>query len=96
MLAARGNLDVASVLSLGERVGRAADGLGDFGEFLIQAVARRVRERAAKNEGDNRGVELWEQLGALYERAASVHMEPRETVLIGAREIANAKPRGAL
>jgi len=96
LLAARGNLDVASVLSLGERVGRAADGLGDFGEFLIQAVARRVRERAAKNAGDNRSVELWEQLGALYERAASVHMEPRETVLIGAREIANAKRRGAL
>jgi hypothetical protein len=26
----------------------------------------------------NRGVELWEQLGTLYERAALVHMEPRE------------------
>ena len=101
LLTARGNLDVAAVLALGERVGRAADGLGNFGEFLIQAVARRVRERAAKGEGakennNYRGVELWEQLGDLYERAAAVHMEPRETVLISAREVANAKRRGAL
>jgi hypothetical protein len=59
-------------------------------------MARRIRERATQGEGDYRAVELWEQLNALYERAALVHMEPRETVLISAREIANAKRRGAL
>jgi len=96
LLATRGTLDVAAALALGERVGRAADGLGHFGAFLIQAVARRVRERAAKGEGDHRAVGVWEQLNALYERAALVHMEPRETVLMSAREIADAKRRGAL
>jgi len=101
LLGAHGTLDIAAVLSLGERVGRATGGLSHFGEFLIQAVGRRVRERAAKGEGakgnnNYRGVEVWEQLGALYERAALVHMEPKETVLISAREVANAKRRGAL
>jgi DNA polymerase-3 subunit delta' len=95
LLGAR-TLDIPAVLSLGERIGRGADGLGHFGSFLIQAIARRVRERATKGEGDHRAVELWEQLNALYERAALVHMEPRETVLISAREIANAKRRGAI
>lgn len=95
LLGAR-TLDVAAVLSLGERIGRGSDGLGHFGAFLIQAIARRVRERASRGENDYRAVELWEQLNALYERATLVHMEPRETVLISAREIANAKRRGAL
>jgi DNA polymerase-3 subunit delta' len=96
LLAARGTLDVPAVLALGDRVGRAADGLSHFGEFLIHAVARRVRERAGKGESDLRAVQVWEQLNALYERAALVHMEPRETVLISAREVANAKRRGLL
>jgi DNA polymerase-3 subunit delta' len=96
LLGTRGTLDVAAVLALGDRVARAADGLSHFGEFLIQAVGRRVRERAGKGEGDHRAVEVWEQLNALYERAALVHMEPRETVLMSAREIAEAKRRGAL
>jgi len=96
LLAARGTLDVPAILALGERVARAADGLGHFGEFLIQAVARRVRERAGQGEGDYRAVELWEQLCALYERAAGIHMEPRQTVLTAAREIANAARRGVL
>jgi hypothetical protein len=39
---------------------------------------------------------MWERLNDLYERAAEVHMEPRETVLVSAREIADAKRRGAL
>ena len=96
LLASRGTLDVAAVLALGDRIGRAADGLGHFGTFLIQAVARRVRERAGKGQGDHRAVDVWEQLNMLYERAALVHMEPRETVLLSAREIADAKRRGAL
>ena len=96
LLDTRGTLDAAAVLALGDRVARAADGLGHFGEFLIQAVGRRVRERATKGEGDCRAVEVWEQLNAVYERAALVHMEPRETVLLSAREIADAKRRGVL
>jgi DNA polymerase-3 subunit delta' len=96
LLGAGGTLDVSAVLSLGDRIARGSDGLAHFGEFLIQAMARRIRERATQGKGDYRAVELWEQLNALYERAALVHMEPRETILISAREIANAKRRGAL
>jgi hypothetical protein len=39
---------------------------------------------------------LWEQVNALFDRATGLHLEPRQTVLSSAREIATAKRQGAL
>ena len=42
------------------------------------------------------GAEMWERVNALYARGIGLHLEPRQTVLASAREIAGAKRRGAL
>ena len=96
LLAARGAPDSSGVLALAERVGRGADGLRHFGEFLAQAISRRIRLRAQEGRSDERAVELWEQVNALFDRATGLHLEPRQTILASARDIARAKQHGAL
>ena len=88
--------DVPVLMALAERVGRAQDGLLHFGEFLSQALSRRIRARAQNGARDGRSVELWERIVALYARAVGLHMEPRQTVLSSAREIAAARRHGVL
>jgi DNA polymerase III subunit delta' len=95
LLDTRGAPDPGAVLALAERVARS-NGLRQFGEFLAQAISRRIRARAHDGKTDERGVELWQQVNALYERATGLHLEPRQTILSSAREIADAKRRGAL
>jgi DNA polymerase-3 subunit delta' len=74
--------DAAALFALAERVVRAEDGLSHFGAFLAAALARQIRERAAKGEtGLDRWVELWERLNADYARATLVYLEPKQTVL---------------
>ena len=96
LLGAIGAPDIPGVLALAERVSRAADGLQHFGDMLSQAVSNRIRERARNGEGDEHAVEMWERMNALYERATGLHLEPRQTILTSAREIASTKRRGAL
>jgi DNA polymerase-3 subunit delta' len=96
LLAARGAPDSAGVLALADRLGRGADGLRHFGIFLAQAISRRIRLRAQEGRSDERAVELWEQVNALFDRAIGLHMEPRQTILSSARDIASAKRQGAL
>jgi DNA polymerase-3 subunit delta' len=88
--------DVPALLGLADRVARAEDGLLQFGQFLAQALSRRIRKRAEEGKGDARAVEAWERVHALYARAIGIHMEPRQTVLSSAAAIAAAKRRGAL
>lgn len=96
LLGARGAPDSSSVLALADRVGRGADGLLHFGVFLAQAISRRILARAQEGHSDERAVELWEQVNALFDRATGLHLEPRQTILASAREIAGAKRQGAL
>jgi DNA polymerase-3 subunit delta' len=96
LLSQRGAPDMAAILALAERVARGADGLQHFGEFLGHAISRRIRERARSAAGDERAVELWERVNSLYARATGLHLEPRQTIIASAREIANARRRGAL
>jgi len=96
LLSARGSPDVAALMALAERVGRGTDGLGHFGEFLSQAILQRIRAKAVNGEGDERAVQTWERVNELYARATGLHLEPRQTILASAREIANAKRHGAL
>jgi DNA polymerase-3 subunit delta' len=96
LLAARGAPDVPALLALAERVGRSADGLAHFGEFLSQAILQRIRARAENGEGDERATETWERVNELYARSLGLHLDLRQTILASAREIAGAKRRGAL
>lgn len=96
LLGSRGAPDLASVLALADRVARGADGLRHFGVFLTQAISRRIRMRAREGHNDERAVELWERVNALFDRATGLHLEPRQTIAASAHEIANAKHQGAL
>jgi len=96
LLAARGAPDLSGVLALADRVGRGAEGLRHFGVFLAQAISRRIRSHAQEGRSDERAVDLWEQVNALFDRATGLHLDPRQTILASAREIANAKRQGAL
>jgi hypothetical protein len=64
--------------------------------FLAQAISRRIRSHAQAGRSDERAVELWERVNALFDRATGLHLEPRQTILASAREIASSKQHGAL
>jgi DNA polymerase-3 subunit delta' len=96
LLAQRGAPDLSAILALADRVGRGAEGLRHFGVFLAQAISRRIRSQAQEGHSDERAVDVWEQVNALFDRATGLHLEPRQTVLSSAREIGNAKRQGAL
>jgi DNA polymerase-3 subunit delta' len=96
LLSARGNPDYVALSALADRIARGTDTLAHFGDFLGQAISRRIRERALQNQSDERATTLWEQTAALFERATGLHLDPRQTVLSSARDIAEARRRGAL
>ncbi len=89
-LLASGSPDWNAMLKLAERIGRRPDNLEAFGDFLLRAVSRRIRARAEAGRGDERAVELREQLNGLFSRAAGLNLEPRQTVLAAAGLIATA------
>jgi DNA polymerase-3 subunit delta' len=90
--------DLAAILSLGDKVARATDGLESFGTFLHQALVERIRARAPK---DNSGLDLWvdclNAIEASFLRSEILYLEPRQTVLSTARVLATTSRRaGAL
>ncbi len=94
LLEAHGSPDIPAILALADRiVSGHEDGLKHFGQFLCQALAKRVRRRAeaGKGAGLDRWVELWERFNALFARADALHLEPRQTVLSSALALNTAK-----
>ena len=81
--------NIPALLALGDRLGRSADKVTDFGNFLIAALERRIRARAISEGGDGmrRWIEAWEQVRANFERAAGLHLEPRQTIVSSVRRI---------
>jgi DNA polymerase-3 subunit delta' len=76
--------DAIGALALADKVARTTDdGLAQFGQFLCQAIADRVRARAQAGEGRalDQWVTLWERLRMVFARADALHLEPRQTVL---------------
>ncbi len=89
--------DLLALLTLGEKLFRTRDGLETFGNFLTEALATRIRARA---HGGGAGLERWVQLLGRIEqgfgRAAALNLEPRQTVLSTARDMARVARGGAL
>lgn len=89
--------DVIALLALGEKLMRIPEGLEQFGGFLGEALAARIRGRAEFG-----GVHLrrWVQLLARIERnftrARALNLEPRQIVLTAARDLASVARRGML
>jgi DNA polymerase-3 subunit delta' len=90
--------DVPALLALADKVARIGDGLETFGSFLVQALADRIRARAAAASALQlqRWTEAWEQIGANFARADALHLEPRQTILSSARAISALARRSAL
>ena len=89
--------DVLALMTLGDRLFRMQDGLEQFGQFLTETLADRIR---AKAHGGAGGLERWVMLLGRIEqsfgRATGLHLEPRQTVLSAARDLAQTARRGAL
>jgi DNA polymerase-3 subunit delta' len=89
--------DLLALLTLGEKLGRLRDGLDQFGTFLTQSLADRIRARAHR---DGAGLERWVQLLGRIEqtfgRATALHLEPRQSLLTAARDLSRIARGGPL
>jgi DNA polymerase-3 subunit delta' len=89
--------DLLALLSLGEKLGRMRDGLEQFGGFLLENLSDRIRARARAGAA---GLEPWlaveNRLVELFSRSSGLHLEPRQTLLAAARDMAGVSRRSAL
>ena len=90
--------DVVALLALGDRLWRIRDGLSRFGDFLIEALAGRIRARAHQPAQNLRAwTLLLARLEENFARARGLNLEPRQTVLSAARELkATSRRAGAI
>src|SRR5579872_6431457 len=89
--------DMLALLALGEKLWRMKDGVERFGDFLTESLAARIRakaERGAPNLG--RWTALLSRLEDSFARSKGLHLEPRQTVLSAARDLARTARRGGL
>jgi DNA polymerase-3 subunit delta' len=86
--------DIPALLALGERLWRVRDGLAQFGAFLVESLAARIRAKARAGAA---GLEGWTEASSRLEqsfaRAAALNLEPRQTLLSAARVLAAAAGR---
>lgn len=87
--------DIGGLLALADRVARTANGLGAFGDFLVQALNQRIEAHARQNGAMHlrRWFAALEQVQANFERADALHLEPRQTIVSSAHAISHAANR---
>ncbi len=79
---------------MGERLWRIRDGLARFGDFLTEAWRRASAPAPISRRADlERWTSLLARLEENFARARGLNLEPRQTVLSAARDLA-ATPRG--
>lgn len=89
--------DVLALLTLGEQLARARDGLEVFGGFLVQALTTRIREHAHRGDRDlGRWLAALTRIEQGLNRAGRLNLEPRQTVLSLARDLSQAARGGTL
>jgi DNA polymerase-3 subunit delta' len=89
--------DLLALLTLGEKLSRMRDGLDQFGQFLIEALTDRIRARAHAGQGNlDRWLDLLGRIEQGFGRAAGLHLEPRQTILTAARDLARTARGGGL
>ncbi|MBV8977487.1 MAG: DNA polymerase III subunit delta' [Alphaproteobacteria bacterium] len=85
--------DVSALLAFADKLSRMTDGLEDFGAFLTQALAERIRAKAGSGARLDRWVAAWEALNRSFARSTALHLDPRQTVLGAARTLGDAARR---
>jgi DNA polymerase-3 subunit delta' len=89
--------DLLALLTLGEKLGRMRDGLDQFGGFLAESLADRIRAKAHSGAGGlDRWVALLGRIEQGFARATGLHLEPRQTLLSTARDMAHISRTGNL
>lgn len=90
--------DVPAILALSDKVARITDGIDTIGEFLREALARRIRERATAGAPHlERWLACLEKLNEHFQRTSDLYLDPRQTLLSATRTMADAAGRdGAL
>ncbi|MDB5734894.1 MAG: hypothetical protein JWN16_1531 [Alphaproteobacteria bacterium] len=89
--------DLLALLALGEKLGRMRDGLDNFGNFLTEALADRIRAKAHSGAGGlDRWVALLGRLEQGFSRATGLNLEPRQAVLTAVRDLSGVARRGTL
>jgi|WetSurMetagenome_2_1015567.scaffolds.fasta_scaffold206724_2 DNA polymerase III subunit delta' len=87
--------DTVALFALSDKLARIADGLDTLGEFLLQALAERIRSKALAGRPQmNKWVEAHERLRRSFARTDALHLDPRQT-LLGAAQALNAVSRRA-
>jgi DNA polymerase-3 subunit delta' len=87
--------DLLAVLALGDRLFRIQDGLELFGAFLIESLSARIRAKAHTGApGLERWVALRERIDRGFGRATGLNLEPRQTILSAARDLARVARGG--
>jgi DNA polymerase-3 subunit delta' len=88
--------DIPALFALAERLARITDGLDMLGEFLVNALAERIRARVGTPRLD-RWALARERLIAGLARTDALYLDPRQTLLGATREMREAARRaGAL
>ena len=82
--------DILALLVLGDRLWRVKDGLARFGDFLIDALGVRIRAKARASSGVplERWTALLTRLEDSFSRSRGLNLEPRQTILSAARDMA--------
>ncbi len=89
--------DLLELFALADRVGRLKDGLAILGEDLILNLSARIAARArAGGPALNSWVEAWEKLRHAFGRSATLHLEPRQTILSASAVLSEAARSGNL
>ena len=90
--------DTIAILALGDRLWRMKDGLARFSDFLIEALAARIRAKARTQSPHlSRWTALLDRLESGFSRARGLNLEPRQAILSAARDMAaTAKRAGTL
>ena len=89
--------DFAATLTLADKIARVDDGTEMFGQFLLDALAARIRARAREGAPSlDRWVALFERLERSFGRTGALHLEPRQTILSAAQALAQTGRRGTL
>jgi DNA polymerase III subunit delta' len=86
--------DTIALLALGDRLWRIKDGLPRFGDFLIEALAGRIRAKARSSGAHlERWTALLGRLDDSFARSRGLNLEPRQTILSAARDMAATAKR---
>jgi DNA polymerase-3 subunit delta' len=90
--------DIIALLALGDRLWRMKDGLTRLGDFLVEALTARIRAKARLSGAHlDRWTALLGRIEDNFSRSRGLNLEPRQTILSVARDMAaTAKRAGPL